>query len=342
MYVENYFYNPLSSSLELYDLMTFNGINVLAPRNNLMNGVIELASNLSQLIYQNTHILFAISDYLIEHGAEISKAYKERKITKQGLYDFTPSILISFAIDRNDPNSIDLSKELSKFPLTLEEQTSKILHNLETIQTGLSLNIPDPSKYRNIFYCEDNFQPNSIMKALVANGYLKPVEENSKEYVITPKGKAISQNTKESQHLKTAFIAMSFSAKPHEGMPDDDLVQIRNAFKVGIKNAGYKPIVIDEVKHNNFIPIEIAEQIERSSFLVQDLTYKNDGAIYEAGFAEGKGIPVIRCIRSNEFKDPQTSPHFDYKQRNMILWITYEDLAQKLKAHIIESVGTTE
>ena len=340
--MENYLYNPLSSSIESYLLMTYNGINILAPTSNYMNGAIELTGNLSQLIYKNTYIFFAISDYLIDHKTEISKAYKERKITKQGLYDFNPSFLISFTIDGNDSNAIDLSKELSKFPLTLEEQTSKILHNLETIQTGLSLSIPDPSKYRNIFYCEDNFQPNSILKALVANGYLKPVEENSKEYVITPEGKAINKNTKEPQHLKTAFIAMSFSAKPHEGMPDDDLVQIRNAFKVGIKNAGYKPIVIDEVKHNNFIPMEIAEQIERSSFLVQDLTYKNDGAIYEAGFAEGKGIPVIRCIRSNEFEDPQTSPHFDYKQRNMILWITYEDLAQKLEAHIIDSIGTTE
>ena len=88
MYIENYLYNPISSLLEPYDLMTFNGINVLAPRNNIMNGVIKLAGNLSQLIHKNTYILFAISDYLIDHRTEISKAYKEKENTKYDWYDF--------------------------------------------------------------------------------------------------------------------------------------------------------------------------------------------------------------------------------------------------------------
>lgn len=332
-------YNPLSSSIESYLLMTSNGINILTPTNNYMKGCIELSGNLNQLIYKNSHILFAISDYLIDHRTEISKAYKERENMKQGLYDFNPSILISFAIDGNDSNSIDLSKELSKLPLTLEEQTSKILHNLENIQTGLSLNISDPSKYRNIFYCDDNSQPYSILKALVANGYMKPIDENSNEYVITPEGKAISKNAQKPHTYKTAFIAMSFSAKPHEGMPDDDLVQIRRAFKEGIGKAGYKAIVIDEVKHTNFIPVEIINQIEKSAFLVQDLTYRNDGAIYEAGIAIGKGIQVISCIRKREFEDSQTAPHFDYKQRNMIIWTTYEELSQKLEEFIKGVIG---
>ena len=339
MYIENYLYNPISSLLEPYDLMTFNGINALAPRNNIMNGVIKLAGNLSQLIHKNTYILFAISDYLIDHRTEISKAYKEKENTKYDWYDFNPSILISFSVDENKQDSIDLSKEVSQFPLNIEDQTSKILHNLESIQTGFSLNISDPNKYRNIFYCGDNVQPYSILKALVANGYLKSIDENYREFIITSEGKAISRTSLKPQSSKTAFIAMSFSAKPHENMPDDDLAQIRNAFKVGIRNAGYEPIVIDEVKHTNYIPMEIINQIEKSAFLVQDLTYKNDGAIYEAGIAIGKGIQVISCIRKNEFENPQTAPHFDYKQRNMIIWTTYEELSQKLEELIKEAIG---
>lgn len=131
---------------------------------------------------------------------------------------------------------------------------------------------------------------------------------------------------------------MSFSDSPHAGMPDNDLDQIRNAFKKAIKNAGYNPIVIDEVCHNDFIPLVIMEQIKNSSFLVQDLTYRNDGAIYEAGFAEGNGKPVIRCMRKNEFNNPQTSPHFDYKQKNMIIWTTYEELSQRLETQIKETI----
>lgn len=339
MYVENYFYNPLSSSLESYDLMTFNGIHVLAPRDNLMNGIIKLSGNLSQLIYKNMYTLFAISDYLIEHRTEISKAYNERKNAKLSLYDFNPPILISFTIDGNDSNAINLSKELSKFPLTLEEQTSKILHNLESLQTGLNLNISDPSKYRNIFYCEDISQTYSTLKTLVAEGYLKPIDNNNKEFIITSAGKDFAKKAIPSHTLKTAFIAMSFSATPHIGMPDDDLMQIRSAFKEGIKRAGYIPIVIDEKKHNNYIPLEIENQIMESSFLVQDLTYKNEGAIYEAGLADGKGKPVIRCIRKKEFDDPQTIPHFDYRQKSMIIWTTYDELAQRLEEQIKETIG---
>lgn len=340
MYVENYLFNPLSSSLEPYDLMIFNGINILAPNNNIWDGVIELSGSLSQLISKDPCILWAISDYLIDHRIEISKTYNEKKNTKQSLYDFNPSILITFSIEEKNPNSVDLSAEISKFPLSVEEQASKILRNLKNIQTGFSLDISDASKYRNIFYCEDNFQPNSILKTLVANGYLKPIEENSNEYIITPEGKAISNNTKKSRPLKTAFIAMSFSAKPHEGMPDDDLEQIRNAFKEGIKGAGYKPVVIDEVKHTNYIPAEIINQTTKSTFLVQDPTYRNDGAIYEAGIAIGKGIQVISCIRKSEFEAPQSTPHFDYKQKNMIIWTTYEELSQKLEELIKGAIGT--
>lgn len=338
--MEKYLYNPVSSLISTFTQIRFNGTSTLAPDN--LNWVIKLSDNLDRLINMNSNILFTISDYLIEHQNEIREAYKEKMRThKFDIYNLIPPILVSFSLDKKNSNSIDLSEEISKFPLTLEDQTRKILHNLESIQTGLSLNISDPSKYRNIFYCKDNFQPYSILKVLVANGYLKPIDENNKEYVLTPEGKAKSQNVQKKQTLKTAFIAMSFSAQPHKGTPDDDLAQIRIAFKLGIKRAGYEPIVIDEVKHTNYIPSEIDRQIENSSFLVEDLTYKNDGAIHEAGFAEGKGIPVIRCIRKSEFDNPQTIPHFDYRQRNMIIWTTYEELSQKLEELIKGAIGTT-
>lgn len=339
MYVENYFYNPLSSSLESYDLMTFNGIHVLAPRDNLMNGIIKLSGNLSQLISKNMYTLFAISDYLIEHRHEIKRTYKEKKSKKLNWSNFLPSILISFSADESDPNSVNLTNEISKFPLDIEERKQKIIHNLESLQTGLNLNISDPSKYRNIFYCEDISQTYSTLKTLVAEGYLKPIDNNNKEFIITSAGKDFAKKAIPSHTLKTAFIAMSFSATPHIGMPDDDLMQIRSAFKEGIKRAGYIPIVIDEKKHNNYIPLEIENQIMESSFLVQDLTYKNEGAIYEAGLADGKGKPVIRCIRKKEFDDPQTIPHFDYRQKSMIIWTTYDELAQRLEEQIKETIG---
>lgn len=338
MYTENYLYNPISYSLESYWLMTFKGINILAPSGNYMYGAIKLSSNLTQLITKNTYALFAISDYLITHRKEIRNSYKETENVKPNLYDFTPSFLISFSADENIADSVNLAKEISNFPLNIDNRIRKVLHNLELLQTGFSLNISDPSKYRNVFYCNDNERPDSILKALIASNYLKPVDNMNREYIITDEGKTLAKTILKSQSDKTAFIAMSFSAKPHEGMPDDDLAQIRNAFKIGIKKAGYEPIVIDEVKHNDYIPTKIEEQIENSSFLVIDLTYENAGAIHEAGFAEGKGIPVIRCMRRSEFDNSKTAPHFDYKQKYIILWTTYEELTQMLEEHIRKTI----
>lgn len=338
MYLENYLYNPISSSIQPFMLINFNGTNFLVPNSNHMHGGIKLSDNLHKLINKNSYIMFAISDYLIEHQEEIRKSFKTNKDKRTTWNEFTPSVLASFSINEDDPNSINLAKEISRFPLTNENQASKILHNLTLIQTGFSIDISDPTKYANIFYATDISQPYLILKALVAHGYLEPITDNN-QYIITHIGKAISQKAHESQLLKTAFIAMSFSDSPHEGMPSDDLDQIKAAFKTGIKNAGYEPIVINEVKHNNYITVEIENQIEKCAFLVEDLTYKNEGAIHEAALAEGKGKPAIRCIRKAEFEDPHTRPHFDYIQKNMIIWSTYEELSQRLEEHIKGSIG---
>ena len=92
-----------------------------------------------------------------------------------------------------------------------------------------------------------------------------------------------------------AFVALWF---------DDSM---NEAFDVGIKPAiersGYDPLKINEKPDVDKIDDEIIGEIRRSRFLVADFTHGSGGArggvYYEAGFAYGLGLPVIRSCRKD-------------------------------------------
>jgi len=103
----------------------------------------------------------------------------------------------------------------------------------------------------------------------------------------------------------------------------------------GIVNAGYKALRIDKTEHLNKICDEIIAEIRRSRFLVADYTGHRAGVYYEAGFAAGRGLPVILTCR----KDEMDKLHFDVRQFNCIDWQTQAELAARLQARIEAVIG---
>lgn len=93
------------------------------------------------------------------------------------------------------------------------------------------------------------------------------------------------------------------------------------AIAPAISAAGYSPIRIDEVNHNNRIDDEILAQIRRSRFVVADFTGDRGGVYFEAGFALGLGIEVIWTVQDEGLK----GVHFDNRQYNFLQW-TLSDL----------------
>lgn len=136
-----------------------------------------------------------------------------------------------------------------------------------------------------------------------------------------------------------AFVAMWFGA------------EVAAAYGEGIEpaiiEAGYKPMRIDQKEHNNKIDDEIIAEIRRSRFLVADFTcglvdgggtltaIPRGGVYYEAGFAQGLGIPVIWCCR----EDHIGHVHFDTRQFNHITWSTPAELREKLRTRIGAVIG---
>ncbi len=136
-----------------------------------------------------------------------------------------------------------------------------------------------------------------------------------------------------------AFIAMWFG--------EDVGPAYQNGIAPAVELAGYTPLRIDRTEHNNKIDDEIIAQIRRSRFVVADFTceFRNTehgrvaiprgGVYYEAGFAQGLGIPVIWCVRADQIEHV----HFDTRQFNHITWSNADDLRDRLSARISASIG---
>lgn len=124
------------------------------------------------------------------------------------------------------------------------------------------------------------------------------------------------------------FVAMSFG------------IELRscydNAIEPAIRAARYKPLRLDRDPHNDRIDSKIIVEIKRSRFVVADLTEQKHGVYYEAGFAQGLGLPVIWTCRRKPDAD---ETHFDTRQFNQLRWDNEEELKALLTDHILATIG---
>lgn len=175
---------------------------------------------------------------------------------------------------------------------------------------------------------EVKHQVDYFIDYLNKSGYIKGGmlfgEEQSKSITITPEGyQRIDQLQRNTNAGRNALVAMKFG---------DETQKLREAIKTGIRDAGYNPILIDEVEHNELITPELLSHIKNSKFVVAELTHQNNGAYFEEGYAMGLGKPVIQLCRKD------TKLHFDIAQKNTIIWETESDIPLRLKNRIVATI----
>lgn len=142
--------------------------------------------------------------------------------------------------------------------------------------------------------------------------------------MLMPKGLAqVEKYERNSGTGRNVLIAMQFG---------EETMELREAIKEGVRSAGYNPILVDEVEHNEFITPEILRHIRNSKFVVVDLTHKNNGAYFEEGYAMGLGKPVIQLCRDGE------KLHFDIAQKNTIMWKSEDEIPLRLKNRILATI----
>ena len=115
-----------------------------------------------------------------------------------------------------------------------------------------------------------------------------------------------------------AFVAMWFDPSTEDAW--------EHGFKTALTETGYDPVRVDLIHHNQKICDRIISEIRRSGLVVADFTGNRGGVYYEAGYAQGLGIPVIWTCRKGHMENV----HFDTRQYNHVVWETPEDLRSQL------------
>lgn len=113
------------------------------------------------------------------------------------------------------------------------------------------------------------------------------------------------------QVYRKAFMAMKF---------DDPTLNdlLEKVFKPSALKAGFDLFKLNDRPKAGLIDNRIRVEIQASDFIVADLSHDNNGAYWEAGYAEGLGKPVIYICERSKFQKDKT--HFDTNHHHTILW----------------------
>lgn len=110
---------------------------------------------------------------------------------------------------------------------------------------------------------------------------------------------------------RTAFMAMRFG--------NDELDRIVNAcFRPAVARTGFELRILTDQQPAGLIDNQIRSSIMSGQFVIADLTHGSHGAYWEAGFAEGFGLPVIYTCKKSQWDETKT--HFDTNHLLTILW----------------------
>ena len=128
------------------------------------------------------------------------------------------------------------------------------------------------------------------------------------------------------------FIAMEFGDNALDSFVDD-------VVKPAVETAfGYELVDMRDVATAGIIDNIMRIRIKEARFVIADLTHDNNGAYWEAGYAEGLGKPVIYICEQEKFDKKQS--HFDTNHCTTVPWSTddAETFRQQLTATLRRSL----
>lgn len=150
---------------------------------------------------------------------------------------------------------------------------------------------------------------------------------NPKPPQITEKGEEEYWKQVKYYKSKSVFIAMAYGKEKTDKFYNLVIVPVVKSFKL-------KPFRMDiNNSMTGIIDNSMLYNIQNSKLLIAELSDRNPGAYWEAGYAEGVGIKVLYACEKKQFKKKL---HFDVNHRNSILWEEdkLNDARKKLKIFI--------
>jgi nucleoside 2-deoxyribosyltransferase len=254
--------------------------------------------------------------------------------TKEWRFFYAPDYITQ---DDDDPELVNIAEQMKNYPDNIVERVNRALLNLgrrfPEVGQVFDAVVINPLLAKSLFCSTPNQEDEArqILDYLCKLKYLECDSKNLRFSIPFSGWQQIEALTKRLAEINQGFIAMSYQeeAKP-----------ILETFRAAIRDKGFVAQIIGEKEHNNQIVPEMFFEIERSKFMVVDVTYANLGAYYEAGYAQALGKQVIVCCRKDAFESNKKSerPHFDIAQKSMIVWETDEELKKKLMRRIEATV----
>ena len=113
------------------------------------------------------------------------------------------------------------------------------------------------------------------------------------------------------------FLAMQFN------VPALDCF-VEKVVKPTVNGMGYDLVDMNK-KRAGIIDNIMRNRIREAKFVIADLTHDNNGAYWEAGYAEGIGKPVIYICEKEKFDKKKT--HFDTNHCTTVTWSRDDDEA---------------
>ena len=110
---------------------------------------------------------------------------------------------------------------------------------------------------------------------------------------------------------RTAFMAMKFGDVELDHAVD-------HCFRPAVRRTGFELRVLTDQQRAGLIDDQIRAALISARFVIADLTHGNAGAYWEAGFADGRGLPVIYTCRRAEWDKAKT--HFDTNHMLTVIW----------------------
>ena len=148
-----------------------------------------------------------------------------------------------------------------------------------------------------------------------ANDYIDGKERFCCSLELTGKGWEVYRKLPNTNHddLPYGFIAMPF------GEPElsDIVLLLKREIK---QRLNYGLVDLNDTSKAGVIDNHLREQIQGASFVLAELTHGNHGAYWEAGYAEGKEIPVIYICERTAFEDEKRKTHFDVNHCTTEIW----------------------
>jgi hypothetical protein len=233
------------------------------------------------------------------------------------------------AITNSGIRATTLEEIYSSFPVTFVDKQVSILRSLYRLNPNIGEHIPIHDFQPYMFYSKNDAEMGYLIDLMNKKELIKEKvswtgsgePEFTLPITIAEQGWILLENLVLQENSKDVFVAMWFH---------NDMDGAFAAITMVAKEFGFRAFRIDKKEHNNEISGEILYEIRKCRFLVADVTGQRHGVYFEAGYAMGRGIPVIWTCKSSDLADV----HFDTKQYNHVVWEKEQDLGEKLRDRI--------